>query len=153
QIFHLGSNAARAAANDSLFPFLAEHRISPAGWGFGEPRNQSGYTSSRKWWLDAAGNMVRQTPGAFSALRIPVSNQRPLLGTRVAGVNPFAPDTWRDYLTKVRSFWDEHGWLDGRLAYLYALDEPGLDGMKLVAKQAAAVHSCWAGSKVLVTGN
>jgi hypothetical protein len=37
--------------------------------------------------------------------------------------------------------------------YLYALDEPGANGMRLVARQAATGHSCFPGAKVLVTGN
>ena len=153
KLYHLGSNTARADVNASLFPFLAAHRISPAGWGFGEPRTAAGYTSSRKWWLDAATNMVRQSPEAFSALRIPISNQRASVGNRIAKLSPFAPDTWCNYLGRVHSFWADHGWLDGRLAYLYTLDEPGPGGMKTVAKQAAAGHTCWTGSKMLVTGN
>lgn len=153
QLYHLGSNAARAQVNESLFSFLAAYRISPAGWGFGEPRTSAGYTSSPKWWLDAADNMVRQDPGAFPTLRIPISNQRPSVPNRIAKLSPFAPDSWCDYLGRVRSFWEEHGWLDGRLAYLYTLDEPGAEGMRLVARQAATGHRCWPGSKMLVTGN
>ena len=42
-------------------------------------------------------------------------------------------------------FWDAHGWLDGHLSYLYTLDEPGPEGMRLVAQQAATAHRCWAG--------
>jgi len=34
------------------------NRISPAGWGFGEPKTRAGYASSRRWWLDAAGNRL-----------------------------------------------------------------------------------------------
>jgi hypothetical protein len=153
QLYHLGSNTVRADVNAGLFSFLAAHRISPAGWGFGEPRTAAGNTSSRKWWLDAATNMVRQTPDAFSALRIPISNQRASVRNRIAQISPFAPDTWCGYLGRVHSFWADHGWLDGHLAYLYTLDEPGLEGMKTVAKQAAAAHTCWAGSKMLITGN
>lgn len=153
QLFHLGSNAARSAANAKLFAFLAAYRISPAGWGFGEPRKPSGYTASRKWWLDATGNMVKQNPAAFASLRIPISNQRAGKRSRIAGISPWAPDTWCDYLRSVRSFWDEHGWLDGHLSYLYTLDEPGLAGMKVVAQQSATGHRCWADSKMLVTGN
>jgi hypothetical protein len=153
ELFQLGSNAARSAANVSLFAFLASYRISPAGWGFGEPRVAAGYTASPKWWLDAAGNMVKQNQTPFATMRIPISNQRARLGNRIAGISPFAPDTWCSYLESVRSFWDEHGWLDGRIPYLYALDEPGPEGMKLVAEQAAVVHRCFPGSSMLVTGN
>ncbi len=153
QLYHLGSNAARSAANDALFSFLAAYRISPAGWGFGEPRTAAGYASSPKWWLDAGGNIVKEEPGAFATLRIPISNQRASAANRVAGISPFAPDTWCDYLGSVRAFWDAHGWLAGRLPYLYTFDEPGTQTTRLVAQQAAAGHRCWSGANTLVTGN
>jgi hypothetical protein len=152
-LFRLGSNPARSAANVSLFGFLASYRISPAGWGFGEPRVAAGYTASPKWWLDAAGNMVKQNQNPFATMRIPISNQRASVGNRIAGISPFAPDTWCGYLESVRSFWDEHGWLNGRVPYLYTLDEPGPEGMKLVAEQATVAHRCFPGSRMLVTGN
>ncbi len=153
QLYNLGSNPARSAANESLFAFLADYRISPAGWGFGEPRSPAGYTTSPKWWLDAAGNMVKQNQLGFATMRIPISNQRASPRNRIAGISPFEPDTWCDYLRSVRGFWEEHGWLDGRIPYLYTLDEPGLEGMRLVAQQAEAGHRCFPGSKMLVTGN
>jgi hypothetical protein len=153
ELFPLGSNAARSAANVSLFAFLAAYRISPAGWGFGEPRVAAGYTASPKWWLDAAGNMVKQNRSPFAAMRIPISNQRASVGNRIAGISPFEPDTWCSYLESVRGFWDEHGWLNGRVPYLYTLDEPGPEGMKLVAEQAGVAHRCFPGSRMLVTGN
>jgi glycosyl hydrolase family 123 len=153
QLYQLGSNAARSAANAKLFAFLASYRISPAGWGFGEPRSKSGYASSAKWWLDASGNMVKESPSSFSTLRIPISNQRAGVGNRIAGISPFELDPWCDYLRAVRSFWEAHGWLDGRVSYLYTLDEPGLAGMRIVAQQSEVGHRCWPGSKMLVTGN
>jgi Glycoside hydrolase 123, catalytic domain len=153
ELFQLGSNPARSSANVSLFAFLASYRISPAGWGFGEPRVAAGYTASHKWWLDAAGNMIRQNRTPFATMRIPISNQRASVGNRIAGISPFEPDTWCSYLESVRSFWDEHGWLDGRVPYLYTVDEPGPEGMKLVAEQAAVAHRCFPGSRMLVTGN
>jgi hypothetical protein len=152
-LFHLGSNAARSAANVKLFSFLASHRISPAGWGFGEPRTRSGYASSKKWWLDSSGNMVKESPASFATLRIPISNQRASARNRIAGISPFELEPWCDYLRAVRSFWESHGWLDGHLSYLYPLDEPGLAGMRLLARQSATAHRCWPGSKTLVTGN
>jgi Glycoside hydrolase 123, catalytic domain len=152
-LYHLGSNPARSAANQALFSFFAAQRISPQSWGFGEPRSPAGYTSSAKWWLDAAGNMVKEDPGAFATMRIPISNQRASPHNRIAGISPFAPETWCDYLRSVRSFWDGHGWLDGHVAYLYTLDEPGPAGMKVVARQAAAGHRCFPGAQMLVTGN
>ena len=153
ELYHLGSNDARAQANDSLFDFLSAYRISPASWGFGEPRSQAGYTTSRKWWLDAAGNMIRQNEAGFAAMRIPISNQRTRAGSRIAGLSPYAPEVWCDYLHSIRSFWEQHGWVSGHVPYLYALDEPGVEGMRLVARQAATAHQCFPGAQVLVTGN
>jgi hypothetical protein len=153
ELYHLGSNRARAQANESLFDFLSAYRISPAGWGFGEPHSQAGYTPSRKWWLDTAGNMIRENETGFAAMRIPISNQRTQVGSRIAGFSPYAPEAWCDYLHSIRSFWEQHGWLAGRVPYLYALDEPGVQGMRLVGRQAATAHECFPGAKVLVTGN
>ena len=153
ELYHFKTNGQRAAANDSLFQFLSGYRISPAGWGFGEPRTTSGYTSSPRWWLDAAGNMVRQNQNGFATMRIPISNQRVSAASRIAGLSPFAPESWCAYLQSVRNFWGEHGWLTDHVPYLYALDEPSLAGMGLVGRQAASAHSCFPGAKVLVTGN
>ncbi len=152
-LYHLGSNAARSAANQSLFSFLAAYRISPAGWGFGEPRTAAGYTSSPQWWRDAAGNMVRESSLGFATMRLPISNQRASERNRIAGISPLAPATWCDYLQSVRGFWEQHGWLAGRIPYLYALDEPGPTGMRFVAEQAQTAHRCFPGARVLVTGN
>jgi hypothetical protein len=153
ELYHLRTNGQRAAANDRLFQFLSAYRISPASWGFGEPRSTSGYTSSSKWWLDAAGNMARQNADGFPTMRIPISNQRTSAASRIAGVSPFEPENWCPYLQSIHKYWDEHGWLTGHVPYLYALDEPSLAGMSLVRRQAAAAHGCFPGSKVLVTGN
>jgi hypothetical protein len=153
ELYHFTTNGQRAGANDSLFQFLSGYRISPAGWGFGDPRSASGYTTSPKWWLDTAGNMVRQNQNGFPAMRIPISNQRVSAASRIAGLSPFAPESWCDYLRQVRSFWDQHGWLSGHVPYLYSLDEPSMAGMGLVGRQAAAAHSCFPGAQVLVTGN
>jgi hypothetical protein len=153
ELYHLGSNSARAGASDSLFQFLSAYRISPADWGFADPKSPAGYTSSSKWWLDAAGNMVRQNQGGFTTMRIPISNQHPSERNRIAGLSPYEPEAWCDYLRSIRGFWQDHDWLSGRVPYLYALDEPGADGMRLVARQSAAAHSCFPGAHVLITGN
>src|SRR5207253_464557 len=74
-VYHLASNDERQKVNASLFAFLASYRISPAGYGFGEPDSPSGYTSSKKWWLDAAGNMQNEMTAAgpgYPAMRIPI---------------------------------------------------------------------------------
>jgi len=97
--------------------------------------------------------MVKQSPASFATLRIPISNQRASARNRIAGISPYELDPWCDYLRAVRSFWDEHGWLGGRLSYLYSLDEPGPAGMRIMAKQSAILHRCWPGSRQLVTGN
>jgi hypothetical protein len=152
-LYHLGSNAARAAANEALYSFLAAYRISPAGWGFGEPRKPEGYTSSAKWWLDAAGNMIRQNRLGFATMRIPISNQRASRPNRIAGISPFELEHWCGYLQSVRAFWEQHGWLQSRIPYLYTLDEPGPEGMKFVAEQAQTGHRCFPGARVLITGN
>ena len=153
ELYHFTTNGQRAAANDSLFQFLSGYRISPAGWGFGEPHSTSGYTSSPRWWQDAAGNMVRQNQNGFATMRIPISNQRVSAASRIAGLSPFEPESWCAYLQSVRNFWGEHGWLTDHVPYLYALDEPSLAGMGLVGRQAASAHSCFPGAQVLVTGN
>jgi hypothetical protein len=153
QLYHLGTNPARAAANEALYSFLADYRISPASWGFGEPKKPSGYEASGKWWLDSAGNMAKEAGAGFATMRVPISSQRSTERNWIAGVSPFAPDTWCGYLGSVHSFWEQRGWLSDRVPYLYTLDEPGLEGQRLVAKQAAAAHSCFAGSKMLLTGN
>ncbi len=151
-LYHLGSNAARVQANEALFSFLSGYRISPAGWGFGEPRNPAGYTSSPKWWLDASGNMVRENKVGFATMRIPISNQRASHRNRIAGISPFELEPWCGYLQSVRGFWEQHGWLSGRIPYLYAFDEPSAEGMRWVAAQAATGHRCFPGARVLLTG-
>jgi len=155
ELYHLTNNDQRTAANFSLYAFLAGYRISPAKWGFGDPKSKAGYEQSTKWWLDSAGNMVTEASanGGFSAMRIPVSSQRASSGNVIAGLSPAEPQTWCPYLQAVHSFWQQHGWLNGRLPYLYTADEPGPAGMKLVAQQAKVGHSCFPGSKMLVTGN
>ena len=151
------TNAQRIDINSSLFRFLAEHRISPNDWGFGEPGAKSvmGYGRSARWWLDTAGNMERQmqVSGGFPAMRIPISNNRTAPHNYSGGIDPNKPQTWCDYLKSVHDFWTSHGWLSSNLAFIYGQDEPGLAGQHLVARQAQAAHSCWPGSKVLLTGN
>ncbi|MHB8643349.1 MAG: hypothetical protein ACYDA3_10760 [Gaiellaceae bacterium] len=152
------TNEQRATLNAGLFRFLAQHRISPDSWGFGEPglKSTQGYLRSAKWWLDTAGNMERQmqASGGFPALRIPISNNRATPHTWSGGMNPAAPQTWCDYLRSVHDFWASHAWLTtSNLAYLYGQDEPGPAGQQLVGRQASAAHRCWSGAKVLMTGN
>lgn len=151
-LYRFSGNDERVATNRALFAWLAGYRISPASWGFGEPKSANGYEESRKWWLDSAGNMTRQIDaGPFSAMRIPISNnrqRRPL-----AGMSPNAPETWCAYLKRIHGFWESHGWLASALPYVYGLDEPGLEGQRLVARQAKVTHACFPGGKQLMTGN
>jgi Domain of unknown function (DUF4091) len=150
-LYGFGSNEQRRAANHALFSWLAGYRISPASWGFGEPKSRAGYEASDRWWVDSAGNMTQQLePGRFAALRIPISNNRQR--RPIAGVSPTAPETWCPYLRSVHAFWSSHGWLAGTVPYVYAVDEPGAAGQKLVARQAAATHACFPGGRQLMTG-
>jgi len=147
----------RIGANTSLYRFLAEHRISPLSWGFGDPgpKSASGYDRNPKWWLDSATNMEReqQAAGGFPAMRIPISNNRTAAHNYIGGQSPFNPEGWCAYLGSVHDFWQSHGWLDGTMPFLYGLDEPGASGQHLVARQSAAAHKCFGGSRVLLTGN
>lgn len=153
-LYHHNSSTDRIDANTKLFAFLAAYRLSPASWGFGEPKSRNGYESSGKWWLDSAGNMKRQlAAGPFSALRIPISNNRASVRNRIAGLAYADPDSWCDYLKRVREFWAGNGWLGNTLQYVYGLDEPGLEGLRLVAHQGRVVHACWPGGKSLTTAN
>ena len=150
-LYGFGSNEERSAANRALYSWLATYRISPASWGFGEPRSTAGYEGSNRWWLDSAGNMRQQLePGRFATLRVPISNnhqRRP-----IAGMSPSAPETWCPYLRSVHAFWSAHGWLASTVPYVYGVDEPGAAGQKLVARQAAATHGCFPGGRQLMTG-
>ena len=156
RLYGFSSNQQRSAANRALFALLASYRVSPASWGFGEPRRPVGYESSSKWWLDSAGNFleeVRSSPG-FSALRIPISSNRAAEHNYIAQLSPFRPETWCDYLGNVHAFWSQHEVLgSGSLAYVFGYDEPGPAGHRLVARQAKAVHACFPGARELMTGN
>ena len=138
-----------------LFDFISQYRISPNNWGHGNPSSSKGYTSSPKWWLDKANQMVAAvgSPRRFGSMWIPVSSNRWPKNSYVGGLSPYKPQTWCSYLRSVHGFWQSHGWLDGSFPYLYALDEPGAKLFKVVAQQAKAAHACFAGSHVLVTGN
>ena len=144
--------AERRAAHGALFRFLADYGLSPSSWGFGEPRSMAGYQTSSRWWLDSAGLMREAGSPGFAAMRIPISNNRTSVASRVAGIDPARPETWCDYLKAVRAFWDQQGWL-GRLPFLYAQDEPGLAGHVLLARQSKVLHTCWPGARTLVTGS
>jgi len=142
------------AANDSLYRFLASYRLSPASWGFGEPRAASGYVSSSRWWLDSLANMTREiAAGPFSTLRIPISSNRTAPDNYIGGIDPFEPETWCPYLRTVHTSWLERGWLGAGVPYLFAFDEPGVKGQHLVAQQASVAHRCFPGARVLMTGN
>jgi hypothetical protein len=136
-----------------LFSFFSSYRLSPNNWGYGNPSKASGYSSNRRWWLDKAGEMVAAAgqPSQFASMWIPVSNNRWAPSTYVGGQSPFKPQKWCGYLRSVHGFWQKHGWLNS-YAYLWGIDEPGLTRFKIVQKQAAVTHSCFAGGHVIVTG-
>lgn len=156
QLYDFTTHEQRISANRALFALLGSYRISPASWGFAEPRGPRGYRSSPKWWRDSAANFVgqlRATPG-FSAMRIPISNNRTSARHYIAGLSPFEPQTWCGYLRRVRTFWARHHALRAdSIAYLYGFDEPGLAGQRVVARQAAILHRCFPEGKQLMTGN
>jgi len=89
---------------------------------------------------------------SFAAMAIPISNNRTPAANYIAGLSPNKPETWCTYLQSVHAFWQSHDWL-GSYPYLYGQDEPGLAGFKVVAGQARAVHRCFPGGHVIVTGN
>jgi hypothetical protein len=136
-----------------LFSFLASYRLSPNSWGYGNPKEASGYTSDRRWWLDKSNEMVAAAaqPGQFASMWIPISNNRWSPSTYVGGRSPFKPQTWCSYLRSVHRFWESHGWLSS-YSYLYGMDEPGATRFKVVQRQAKVTHSCFGGGHVLVTG-
>jgi hypothetical protein len=136
-----------------LFSFFASYRLSPNNWGYGNPRVAAGYTSARQWWLDKSTQMVTAAgePTRFASMWIPVSNNRWSPSTYVGNVSPFKPQGWCRYLRSVHGFWEKHGWL-GSYSYAWGMDEPGLTRYRIVAKQASAVHSCFSGGHVIVTG-
>jgi hypothetical protein len=156
QLYAFRTNEQRIAANRSLFGLLGAYRISPGSWGFAEPRTPVGYESSPKWWLDSAGNFLGQlgsTPG-FSAMRIPISSNRTSERNYIAGLTPYEPEKWCDYLGQVRGFWARNQAVRAdSIPYVFGLDEPGLQGQRLVARQAAVVHRCFAGGRQVMTGN
>jgi hypothetical protein len=156
QLYNFRTHEQRIGANRALFALLGAYRISPASWGFAEPRGPRGYASSPKWWRNSAGNFVgqlRSTPG-FSAMRIPISSNRTSARNYIAGLSPFKPETWCSYLRRVRAFWARHRALRAEsIAYLYGFDEPGLAGQRMVARQAATLHRCFPEGRQLMTGN
>ena len=156
QLYNFKTHEQRIGANHSLFALLGAYRISPSSWGFAEPRGPRGYASSRKWWRDSAGNFVgqlRATPG-FSAMRIPISSNRTSERNYIAGLSPYEPETWCNYLRRVRAFWARHDALRSTsIPYLYGIEEPGLAGQRMVARQAAILHRCFPGGRQLMTGN
>lgn len=156
KLYNYQNNQERQDSYNSLYAFLAKYRISPASWGFGDPRTPAGYTQSPKWWQNSRVNMINavgEEESAFAALRISLSTNRTDPDNYIAGLNPSNPESWCDYLKSVYSFWNEQGWLKGTLPYLYGQDEPGLAGQKLVERQAKAAHKCFPGSKIMMTGN
>src|SRR5687767_3952565 len=114
-LYGFGADNARIqVANASLYRFLAENRVAPTSWGFGEPgpRDAGGYVSSPKWWLDKQTNMRTAAGAGFATMRIPISSNRTSPNNYIGGRNPARPETWCTYLRNVRAFWIENGWLN-----------------------------------------
>jgi hypothetical protein len=155
RLYELRSSKQLLAANDALYSFFSRERLSPASWGFGEPRTTAGYSTSSRWWLSSLDEMTREmADGPFSALRIPISSNRTARDNYIGGLSPFAPATWCSYLQAVHSTWQQRGWLSGgAVPYLYAFDEPDLGDKRLVARQAETAHRCFPGARVLETTN
>lgn len=154
-MYGLGTGHGFLTANQLLFGFLSRYRITPSSWGYGDPKSPSGYTTSSKWWLNAADAMtsLMSATQGFAAMWVPISNNRWSPHTYVGGLSPYQPELWCDYLASVRSFWTSRGWLTSNVPYVFGMDEPGLAGEKVVGRQAAVVHRCFPGAKVLMTGN
>lgn len=139
----------------SLFSFFSSYRLSPNNWGYGNPKSKSGYTRSKKWWLDKTDNMLMAVgnPRRFGSMWIPVSNNRWPASSYVGGLSPYKPQTWCKYLKSVHNFWQSQGWLAGTFPYLYGLDEVGLQLLKVIRQSAQILHSCWSGGRLVITGN
>ncbi|MDX6482045.1 MAG: hypothetical protein QOG85_2555 [Gaiellaceae bacterium] len=137
-----------------LFSFLASYRVSPNNWGYGNPESKSGYTTGGGWSHDKAARMVEAagTPRRFSSMWIPISSNRYTSSQWAGGISPYEPQTWCPYLKAVKAFWQSHGWIPGAYPYLYGMDEPGAKLFPVVARQDAALHTCWPGGKALITG-
>jgi hypothetical protein len=138
-----------------LFGFLASYRVSPNNWGYGNPTyHASGYTTSRQWALDKAARMVEAVgnPRQFASMWIPTSRNRSTPGKYFGHISPYRPRTWCPYLRHVHAFWQDHGWLDGSYPYLYGMDEPGARLFRIVSGQAKALHACFPGAHLLITG-
>jgi len=138
-----------------LFSFFSSYRLSPNNWGYGNPKVKSGYTSSRKWWLDKAENMEMAVgaPPRFGSLWIPLSNNRWPKSAYVAGLSPYKPQTWCGYLKSVHGFWQKQGWLGSTFPYYYGLDESGANLLSTVRLSASTLHACFPGGHLVITGN
>jgi hypothetical protein len=138
-----------------LFDFFSSYRLSPNNWGYGNPKSKSGYSSSRKWWLDKSGQMISAvgSPRRFRSMWIPLSNNRWPKSAYVAGLSPYKPQTWCRYLKSVHGFWQKHGWLGAAFPYVYGLDESGAKLLSTVQRSAKTIHSCFAGGHLVITGN
>jgi hypothetical protein len=155
ELYGVTGAQALVGVDSSLFRFLADHRMSPAQYGYGDPGPKSdGYQRSTRWWLDSATNLERELTaagGAFPDFRVPISNNRTPAVSYQGGMSPYHPESWCSYLGSIHDFWRDHGWLSGTTPYLYSYDEPGSAQSSLLGRQALAAHRCFAGSKVLVT--
>jgi hypothetical protein len=154
-LYRLKTSSQFLAANEQLYGFLSRYRISPASWGYGDPKSASGYTTSSRWWRDAADIMAQQMAASqgFAGMWVPISNNRWAPHNYVGGLSPRVPESWCGYLGAVRRFWQAHGWLNGTMPFVYGWDEGNIAQQRIVARQAAAVHKCFPEAKVMMTGN
>jgi hypothetical protein len=153
ELFGLKTDQQFRSQDASFFAFLSAYHLSPTSWGYGNPPSASGYVSSRAYFDDSSGMMVQQLQaGQFPDLWIPISNNRASAKSDAAGLSPFEPEKWCGYLGTVRQFWTLHGFLQGgAVPYIFPYDEPGDGQTSLLARQAAALHRCFPGAKMVVT--
>ena len=154
ELYHFRTNGQRAAANDRLFQFLSAYRISPASWGFGEPRYACGLHVLAEVVARRRREHGPPEPGRLpddadpdlepahercepDRRHFPVRARQlvpvPAVGPQVLGrprlARPATPLPLRARRARPRR------------------DEPRRDG------RPRPRHSCFPGSKVLVTGN
>ncbi len=132
QLYRFSNHDQRIAANRALFaaarrvPRLARLvGLRRAARGRRDTSRAPGGGSTPQG--TSSGSCARR-PG-FSALRIPISSNRTSARNYIAQMSPFSPETWCEYLGRVRSFWAENDVLGAApLPYLFGYDEPSLDG-------------------------
>jgi hypothetical protein len=136
-------------SNRALYQLLSDYRIAPAEWGYGTPGPKVVYKNGFDWYTRRGTLMRIEANMGFNTLRLPLSTQRQASGAWVGGVSPREPGSWRDWLTRVRPFWEQNGWLDRAVAWTW--DEPGLKERFLLGAQARALHEVFPEAKLVST--